>query len=261
VHAGRLRPYLEPGSDRLPLIRESDYSCITRYRRLDTHVGDVANAMTDAIVSPTNANMHRDSGAAPCITRAAGVDYETECREILTRNGPLAVAAPFSTKSGNLSTRVVHVVEPNIHEPPFIDQPLLADSKLEECYFNCLQLADTNSITSLAFPAVSVGEFGMDKWSLSHAAAKALIRFDTETRQTPGTLRRVEFINSSLVFAGIMNIVFRRLFTYSASTTDPFVPEADQVDQTLVNAELLSTLVNDWFEIEQVQFTQIQITK
>jgi len=95
----------------------------------------------------------------------------------------------------------------NVHEPPIIDQPLPADSKLEECYFNCLQLADANGITSLAFPAISVGDFGMDKWSVSHAAAKALIRFDTETRQTPGTLRRVEFINSSLVFAGYMNTV------------------------------------------------------
>jgi len=138
VHAGRLRPYLEPGSDRLPIIRESDYSCITRYRGLDTHVhvGDIANATTDAIVRPTNANMRRDSGAARCITRAAGVDYETECRELITGNGPLAVAAPVATTSGNLSPRirrVVHVVGPNIHEPPFIDQPLLADSKLEEC--------------------------------------------------------------------------------------------------------------------------------
>jgi len=107
-------------------------------------------------------------------------------------------------------------------------------------------------MTSLAFPAISVTDFGMDKWSVSHAAAKALIRFDTETRQTPGTFRRVEFINSSLVFAGIMNIVFRRLLTSSASTTDPVVPEGNQADQTLVDIEPLSTTAKDWFEIEQI---------
>jgi O-acetyl-ADP-ribose deacetylase (regulator of RNase III)/transposase InsO family protein len=257
VHAGRLRPYLEPGPDSLPSARASDYSCVTRYRTLETQVrvGDISQATTDVIVNPANASMRHDGGVAKCIARTAGDDLVIECRELVARNGPLSVSIPVITTSGKMTPRiqrVMHVVGPNAHEQPFIDQPLLADSKLEQCYYNCLQLADTNGLTSIAFPAISAGNYGMDKWSVSHGAAKALARFDEDTRHTPGSLRRIEFITSSLVTSGIMNIVFSRLFPPPPVTADTVEPDTDLPSSTSDHIGPLSTTNTGWFEIEKV---------
>jgi O-acetyl-ADP-ribose deacetylase (regulator of RNase III) len=255
VHAGRLRPFREPDDERVRHYRDPDFSGTTQHRRLDinTRVGDITRLACDAIVNPANAQLRHEGGAAHCIARAAGEDFEAECRAYITQHGPLAIAKPIITTAGRLKPRIqqiIHVVGPCIYESPFHDDPLRADASLEECYYNCLQLADSSGLQSIAFPAISAGNYGMDKWSVAHAAAKALSRFDMESHRSPGTIRRIEFINSSLVMSGIMNIVFKGLFSQPIIPTTTHDPSPDPPISTDNNEQ--SQADTSWFEIDRI---------
>jgi len=232
VHAGRLRPFREPDDERLRYYRDPEYTGITPYRRIVCNVR-----------------------VAHCISRAAGDDLLAECRTYIAQSGTLPIAQPLLTTSGKLrprAQRVIHIVGPGIHESPFHDDPLLADATLEECYYNCLQAADAHGMQSLALPAISAGNYGMDRWSVAHAAAKAINRFDMETKHMPGTLQRIELINSSLVMSGIMSIVFKGLFQPPAQPPTVMDSPPAPSSATHVSNDLPSQSTTGWFEIDHI---------
>jgi len=105
---------------------------------------------------------------------------------------------------------------------------------------------------SLALPAISAGNYGMDRWSVAHAAAKAINRFDMETKLMPGTLQRIELINSSLVMSGIMSIVFKGLFQPPAQPPTVMDSPPAPSSATHVSNDLPSQSTTGWFEIDHI---------
>ena len=94
----------------------------------------------------------------------------------------------------------------------------------------------------------------MDRWSVSHAAAKAIIRFDADTRQTPGSLQRIELINSSLVMSSIMSIVVKDLFKAQTITTPTTVVDSSTAPPIVNNQSdtSQSQSTSGWFDIDHI---------
>jgi len=236
VHANRLRPLKELNNDYQRNTGNADvvmYAGETNHRSLtvSVKVGNIVHARTDVIVNPANRLLQHDAGAAAAIARAAGETLVSECQEGIRCLGPLAVAEPFLTTSGKLKPHVqavVHVVGPNMHESPFQEDPILAQNKLQEAFYNCLRLVDQSStFSSIAFPAISAGIYGMDSWTVAHAAAKAVKQFDVDTQQAPGSLRHIEFIMLSLTLADTVSAVCREVLPDAQGISHDVTSAAD----------------------------------
>ena len=142
--------------------------------------GDITTLACDAVVNAANSQMLGcfcpNHG---CIDNAihtyAGVQLRLTCDEIMTQQGHDEPTGQSKiTPAFNLPCRyVIHTVGPIIHgRPTKKDEELLAS-----CYRSCLELAEQNGLTSIAFCCISTGEFHFP----NDRAAKTVKEYKKET--------------------------------------------------------------------------------
>jgi len=237
VHANRLRSLHElPNDYRLkgPSADVRLFATTTVHRKLKVsiRVGDIIYSQCDIIVSPANSGLHHGAGAARSIAIAASDILEYDCQAYIVAHKQLDIATPMLTASGLLGPvvkHVLHIVGPNMADEPFKSEPLLSTTAVYDCFSVCLQTADhMTDIHSIAIPAISVGNFGMDPWSVSHEAAKALVNFDAVSASSGGDLQEIEFVCLDLAIADILNVVFRQEFaTPISGSTNAAEPDVN----------------------------------
>lgn len=144
--------------------------------------GDIADQPEmEAVVNAANAQLLIGGGVAGAIHRAAGPGLEAECRPL----APIRPGEAVITGGHDLSSRyVIHCLGPIYGS----DKP--ADQLLASCYRNALQLAEQNSIQSIAFPAISTGAFG---YPMEAAARVAFETIRQEVDQL-SAVRRIRFV-------------------------------------------------------------------
>jgi O-acetyl-ADP-ribose deacetylase (regulator of RNase III) len=135
----------------------------------------------DAIVNAANAALRTGGGVAGAIHRAAGPELEKACRPL----APIAPGQAVITDAFRLpNRRVIHCLGPVYGR----DEP--AAELLASCYREALRLAESESLHSVAFPALSTGAFG---YPLADAARVALetVRGEIPTLKS---VRRIRFV-------------------------------------------------------------------
>ncbi|MBR6812069.1 MAG: protein-ADP-ribose hydrolase [Oscillospiraceae bacterium] len=145
--------------------------------------GDISTLACDAIVNAANSGM---TGCyVPChncidnvIHTYAGVQLRLECDEIMKAQGfEEPVGKAKITKAYNLPSRhVIHTVGPMIRGEVTAQQ----DKELAGCYRSCLELAEQNGITSIAFCCISTGVFCFPNERAAHIAIDEVKRFKAE---------------------------------------------------------------------------------
>jgi len=110
----------------------------------------------DVIVNSANRMLFRGSGICGAIHKAAGIELQKECIEIQQKNFPkgLRIGEVAVTKAYNLpSNWVFHTLGPR-HGADDINL-------LQNCYINCINLADSLGAKSISFPAISTNIYGV----------------------------------------------------------------------------------------------------
>ncbi len=132
-------------------------------QRIEVVQGDITQLDVDAIVNAANDRLAPGGGVCGAIHRAAGPGLAEECRRI----GHCPTGEARMTEGHNLKARkVIHAVGPVWHGGSAGEA-----EKLAGCYRQSLELASTNSLASIAFPAISTGIFG---YPLDQATAVAI---------------------------------------------------------------------------------------
>lgn len=130
--------------------------------------GDIANQpYMDAIVNAGNAELRMGDGVAGAIHTAAGPELERESSQY----APIKPGQAVITGAHGLPNKyVIHCLGPVYgHDMP-------SDRLLESCYRNALDLAESNEIKSIAFPAISTGVFGYPMEPAAEIAFKTILR-------------------------------------------------------------------------------------
>jgi O-acetyl-ADP-ribose deacetylase len=135
----------------------------------------------EAIVNAANAELRSGGGVAGAIHRAAGPGLEEECRPL----APIRPGQAVITTAHNLPNRyVIHCLGPVYG----VDRP--SDSLLASCYRHALRLAEQNTISSLAFPALSTGAFGYPMEPAARVAFTTIL----EELPTLSAVKRIRFV-------------------------------------------------------------------
>ena len=152
-----------------------------RDARMRLWQGDITRLKVDAIVNAANSQMlgcfvphHRCIDNA--IHSAAGMELRAECDSIMKHQGHSEPTGKAKiTRGYNLPANwVIHTVGPIVYGP----QPTDEDCRLlADCYRNCLELADSKGLTSIAFCCISTGEFRFPHAKAAEIAVNTVEQF------------------------------------------------------------------------------------
>jgi O-acetyl-ADP-ribose deacetylase (regulator of RNase III) len=149
---------------------------------LEIVVTDITTLKVGAIVNAANTSLLGGGGVDGAIHRAAGPGLLRECERL----GGCATGSAKITRGYNLpAEHVIHAVGPVWHGGGRDEPGLLAS-----CYRTSLELAVRNSLTSIAFPAISTGVY---RFPADRAAEIAVGTVVSELSAEPRGIERVVF--------------------------------------------------------------------
>ena len=126
--------------------------------------GDITATRVDAIVNAANQSLLGGGGVDGAIHYTAGPELLAECK---TLNGCETGEAKITNGYRLPAKHVIHTVGP-IYSSAKGD----ANTLLQNCYTNCLKLADKYALKSITFPSISTGAFGFPIEKASEIAIK-----------------------------------------------------------------------------------------
>ncbi|TLD70301.1 O-acetyl-ADP-ribose deacetylase [Phragmitibacter flavus] len=149
--------------------------------KLSAWQGDITKLSVDAIVNAANSSLLGGGGVDGAIHRAAGPDLVHECR---LRGGCKVGEAKF-TKGYRLPARfIIHTVGPVWNGGGSGESDLLAS-----CYLRSLEIAEMNSLSTIAFPCISTGIYRFPSKVAAEIAYRTVSDYMTNTKH----LQKVTF--------------------------------------------------------------------
>lgn len=130
---------------------------------------DLTKMKVDAIVNAANPSLLGGGGVDGAIHKAAGPKLKEACRAL---HGAHTAEAKMTPGFRLKARYVIHTVGPIYQDGHHHEKELLA-----ACYTNCLELANTHHLKSIAFPLISSGAYGYPKKEALSVATTSIETF------------------------------------------------------------------------------------
>ena len=154
--------------------------------------GDLTSERVDVIVNAANNRLRPEGGVAKAILDRGGKVIETELNKIIAKCKSVKDGDAVITSSGYLPCKkVVHAVGPVLRDVGLSQSRYL----LRRACLSSLKLAEELKMTSIAFPAIGSGRYGMSKDECAKALFDAFGTFVEQGNPKKKTIVDIRFVN------------------------------------------------------------------
>ena len=158
------------------------------YIKINICKGNLVQEQVDAIVNAANEDLKHIGGLAKAILDAGGLTIQSESDAYTRIHGKVKPGAAVCLGSGNLPCKkLIHAVGPQWNGGQHNEEQLLYFS-----IFQSLEAAGKEALTSIAFPAISTGIFGVPVSICARLSLKAVQDYFQTSPNT--TIQNVKFI-------------------------------------------------------------------
>lgn len=163
---------LQPAPARLRSLPPNGSAVESSPARLEFVIGDITAERTDAIVSPSCAQLVGGGLVNLAVHRAGGPELAEACYEsVLASQRPFVAGDAVITKGYELAARfVIHGVM-----APYRADDSEWQSRLATCYRRALEVAGEQHLTSVSFPSLGTGAFGHPAVSAAPVAIASVL--------------------------------------------------------------------------------------
>jgi O-acetyl-ADP-ribose deacetylase len=141
--------------------------------RVSLRLGDITDEGADAIVNAANVGLVHGGGVAGAILRRGGQSIQDESDQL----GDVPTGGAAMTRAGRLQARfVIHAVGPVWRG----NMPEENDRLLGSATVAALDIARTQGLPRIAFPAISSGIFGFPKDRCARVMVSAVVDWTSE---------------------------------------------------------------------------------
>ncbi|XP_042234207.1 core histone macro-H2A.1-like isoform X2 [Homarus americanus] len=155
-------------------------------QKLTVVQSDISTVTADAVVHPTNSNLDFLGQVGQALSKAGGKELVQEVRDLANCNGALPSCDVAVCNGCKLPARwVIHVNGPTNGDVDAFD-------KLERCVRNCLVLADTRNLKSLALPSIGSGAAGFPKQQAAQTIIKSICNYFVNVMSS--SLKQIYFV-------------------------------------------------------------------
>ena len=189
--------------------------------QLDICRGSIVYEKVDAIVNAANEDLKHVGGLAKKILDAGGLTIQTQSSKHVQLNGKVVAGTCVALGAGALPCkRIIHAVGPR-----WVDGTNGEEQTLYFTVYNSLQCADNEKLSSIAFPAIGTGVFGVPENICARASLKAVQEY---SQLNPGssisTVRFVLFSSTSFqAFKSCFKSIIQAAHCIPPATSQPEV--------------------------------------
>ncbi|KAM4626890.1 protein mono-ADP-ribosyltransferase PARP14-like [Discoglossus pictus] len=154
---------------------------------------DLTHHSVDVVVNAANEDLKHVGGLALDLLKAAGSKLQTDCDNIVNKEGRLSVGESVITDAGNLPCKqVIHTVGPRWD----FKSKQKCERLLKRAIRGSLELAAENGHNSIAIPAVSSGIFGCPVDLCAQSIVESIRQF-VETQQKSSSIKRIHLVDTA----------------------------------------------------------------
>ena len=222
-------------------ILDSFEKCLCTYatpeaKKISLYKGDITKHRVDVIVNAANASLEHIGGVAKAIVDAGGREIQEECRRHINQNDVMLVGDVFVSGAYKLPCKkVVHTVGPrwtrkSDHGSLTRDKKTKEERYLSLAIYNSLE--ESESYSSIAFPAISTGVFGFPPELCAEVMIDTILEFSENNQGC--AMKDIHIIDRDnltvSVFAGEMRKRFGKEADFWDSATA--IPKASKKSKT-----------------------------
>ncbi|HEY1172511.1 MAG TPA: macro domain-containing protein [Verrucomicrobiae bacterium] len=179
ISSERKAPFGQPPPPSTPALKAEEIKPLTTLEtatgsRITLIKADITRLAIDAIVNPASRSLEGGGGLEGRIFAAAGKDFVDECHGL---GGVERGEAKITPGHQLLCRFVIHTAGP-VWKGGDQGEPQM----LASCYQNSLKLAKGYGLKSVAFPAISTGNFGYPLDQATRVAVQEIARFLSDNK-------------------------------------------------------------------------------
>ena len=192
-----------------PVVRATEVLTLPGGQTLTVKKGDLAQEEVTIIVNAANSQLNHSGGVAAALNAASNGELQHHSDKHISHNGPVAVGSVAQTLAGGkLKCKyVVHAVGPNASEPGMNDP--MCGQLIFQAVTKALNKAQNLKATSIAFPALSTGIFGVSRSTSAAAMMKAIENY-TVTKKSKLKDIRIVIIDAPTHTCFAQELISRR---------------------------------------------------